>query len=119
MYSVAGILRMIAEVFLTLHLTVSRPAYIPARAGSSSAARHDAPKQPIAPNLRVAILSPGARENLSPNHDNSEQILGAAQRQSAIFSSKARGRLSARSRLVPRRKLPNLIVRGSSRQRKA
>ena len=31
MYSVAGILRMIAEVFLILHLTVNRPAYIPAR----------------------------------------------------------------------------------------
>ena len=78
MYSVAGILRMIAEVFLTLHLTVSRPAYIQARAGSSGPARHDAPTRPIAPNFRVASLSPGAKENLSANHDNSEPILGAA-----------------------------------------
>jgi len=95
MYSVAGILRMIAEVFLTLHLTVSRPAYIQARAGSSGSARHDAPTRPIAPNFRVASLSPSAKENLSANHDNSEPILGAAQRQPATCSSKACGRLSA------------------------
>ncbi len=88
MYSVAGILRMIAEVFLTLHLTVSRPAYIQARAGSSGSARHDAPTRPIAPNFRVASLSPSAKENLSANHDNSEPLLGAAQRQPATCSSK-------------------------------
>ena len=101
MYSVAGILRMIAEVFLTLHLTVSRPAYIQARAGSSGSARHDAPTRPIAPNFRVASLSPGAKENLSANHDNSEPILGAAQRQPATCSSKGCGRLSAPPTAAP------------------
>ena len=113
MYSVAGILRMIAEVFLTLHLTVSRPAYIQARAGSSGPARHDAPTRPIAPNFRVASLSPGAKENLSANHDNSEPALGAAQRQPAICSSKRCGRLRARSRLVPRSHLAGSFTRGS------
>ena len=111
MYSVAGILRMIAEVFLTLHLTVNRPAYIPARAGSSGAARHDKPTRPIAPNFRFASLSPSAKENLSANHDNSEPALGAAQRQPAICSSKRCGRLSARSRLVPRSRLAGSLTR--------
>ena len=95
MYSVAGILRMIADVFLTLHLTASGPPYIQARAGSSRAARQERPDartQPIAPNPRVASLAPSAKENLSANHDNSAPILGAAQRQPAICSSKERGR---------------------------
>lgn len=113
MYSVAGILRMIAEVFLTLHLTVSRPAYIQARAGSSGSARHDAPTRPIAPNFRVASLSPSAKENLSANHDNSEPILGAAQRQPATCSSKACGRLSAPSRSLQRSQLAGSFTRGS------
>ena len=105
MYSVAGILRMIAEVFLTLHLTASRPAHIQARAGSSGAARHDAPTRPIAPIFQFASLSPSAKENLSANHDNSEPILGAAQRQPAICSSKRCGRLSAPSRSLQRSQL--------------
>jgi len=113
MYSVAGILRMIAEVFLTLHLTVSRPAYIQARAGSSGSARHDAPTRPIAPNFRVASLSPSAKENLSANHDNSEPILGAAQRQPATCSSKGCGRLSAPSRSLQRSQLAGSFTRGS------
>lgn len=113
MYSVAGILRMIAEVFLTLHLTVSRPAYIQARAGSSGPARHDAPTRPIAPNFRVASLSPGAKENLSANHDNSEPILGAARRQPATCSSKACGRLSGPSRSLQRSQLAGSFTRGS------
>ena len=113
MYSVAGILRMIAEVFLTLHLTVSRPAYIQARAGSSGSARHDAPTRPIAPNFRFASLSPSAKENLSANHDNSEPILGAAQRQPATCSSKGCGRLSARSRSLQRSQLAGSFTRGS------
>jgi len=113
MYSVAGILRMIAEVFLTLHLTVSRPAYIQARAGSSGPARHDAPTRPIAPNFRVASLSPSAKESLSANHDNSEPILGAAQRQPATCSSKGCGRLSAPSRSLQRSQLAGSFTRGS------
>lgn len=113
MYSVAGILRMIAEVFLTLHLTVSRPAYIQARTGSSGSARHDAPTRPIAPNFRVASLSPSAKENLSANHDNSEPILGAAQRQPATCSSKGCGRLSAPSRSLQRSQLAGSFTRGS------
>jgi len=113
MYSVAGILRMIAEVFLTLHLTVSRPAYIQARAGSSGSARHDAPTRPIAPNFRVASLSPSAKESLSANHDNSEPILGAAQRQPATCSSKGCGRLSAPSRSLQRSQLAGSFTRGS------
>ena len=113
MYSVAGILRMIAEVFLTLHLTASRPAHIQARAGSSGSARHDAPTRPIAPNFRVASLSPSAKENLSANHDNSEPILGAAQRRPATCSSKGCGRLSARSRLLQRSQLAGAFTRGS------
>ncbi len=113
MYSVAAILRMISEVFLTLHLTVSGPAHIQPRAGSSGAARHDARARPIAPNPRVASLSPSAKENLSANHDNSEPILGAAQRQPAICSSKGCGRLSARSRLLCGSQLAGSFMRGS------
>ena len=113
MYSVAGILRMIAEVFLTLHLTASRPAHIQARAGSSGAARHDAPTRPIAPIFQFASLSPSAKENLSANHDNSEPILGAAQRQPAICSSKRCGRLSAPSRSLQRSQLAGSFTRGS------
>ena len=113
MYSVAAILRMISEVFLTLHLTVSGPAHIQPRAGSSGAARHDARARPIAPNPRVASLSPSAKENLSANHDNSEPILGAAQRQPAICSSKGCGRLSARSRLLRGSQLAGSFMRGS------
>ena len=113
MYSVAGILRMIAEVFLTLHLTASRPAHIQARAGSSGSARHDAPTRPIAPNLRVASLSPSAKENLSANHDNSEPILGPARRRPATCSPKGCGRLSARSRLLQRSRLAGAFTRGS------
>ncbi len=116
MYSVAGILRMIAEVFLTLHLTVNRPAYIRARAGSSGAARHDAPTRPIAPNFRVASLSPSAKENLPANHDDSGPILGAARRQPAICSPKGCGRLNARSRLVQRSQLAGWFARGSKPQ---
>ena len=113
MYSVAGILRMIAEVFLTLHLTASRPAHIQARAGSSGSARHDAPTRPIAQNFRVASLSPSAKENLSANHDNSEPILGAAQRQPATCSSKGCGRLSSPSRSLQRSQLAGSFTRGS------
>lgn len=109
MYSVAGILRMIAEVFLTLHLTASRPAHIQARAGSSGSARHDAPTRPIAPNFRVA----SAKENLSANHDNSEPILGPARRRPATCSPKGCGRLSARSRLLQRSQLAGAFTRGS------
>ncbi len=113
MYSVAGIWRMIVEVFLTLHLTASRPAHIQAWAASSGAARHDARTQPIAPNLRVASLSPSAKGNLSANHDTSEPILGAARRRPATCSPKGCGRLSARSRLLQRSQLAGAFTRGS------
>ena len=113
MYSVAGILRMIAEVFLTLHFTASRPAHIQARAGSSGSARHDAPTRPIAQNFRVASLSPSAKENLSANDDNSEPILGAAQRQPATCSSKGCGRVSSPSRSLQRSQLAGSFTRGS------